>query len=73
MHGCAVEEIHFHEVGAVDTLVDIVGTFALVEALGIDRVTVGTDPRGRWHGGDRARAHGCARAGDGAAARRDIP
>ena len=35
--GARVEEIHFHEVGAVDTLVDVVGTFALVDALGIDR------------------------------------
>jgi uncharacterized protein (TIGR00299 family) protein len=46
IHGCAVEEIHFHEVGAADTLVDVVGTFVLVEALGIDRVYVGTIPVG---------------------------
>jgi uncharacterized protein (TIGR00299 family) protein len=55
IHGCAVEEIHFHEIGAVDTLVDIVGTFALVEALGIDHVYVGTIPVG---GGTVEIAHG---------------
>lgn len=46
IHGCSVDEVHFHEVGAVDTLVDVVGVFALVEALRIDRVAVGTIPVG---------------------------
>jgi len=41
IHGSTVDEVHFHEVGAVDTLVDVVGTFALVEALGVDSVCVG--------------------------------
>ncbi|MBN1631377.1 MAG: nickel pincer cofactor biosynthesis protein LarC [Thermoleophilia bacterium] len=55
VHGCSVDEIHFHEVGAVDTLVDVVGTFALVEALGIARVMVGPIPVG---GGYVEIAHG---------------
>jgi uncharacterized protein (TIGR00299 family) protein len=55
VHGCAVEEIHFHEVGAVDTLVDVVGTFALVEALEIEQVWVGVIPVG---GGSIETAHG---------------
>jgi uncharacterized protein (TIGR00299 family) protein len=55
VHGCAVEHIHFHEVGAVDTLVDIVGTLALVRGLGRGRVTVGTIPVG---GGTVEIAHG---------------
>ena len=55
VHGCACEEIHFHEVGAVDTLVDIVGTFVLVEALGVERVGIGTIPVG---GGTVEIAHG---------------
>jgi uncharacterized protein (TIGR00299 family) protein len=55
VHGCAVEKIHFHEVGAVDTLVDIVGTFAVVEALGAQQVTVGVIPVG---GGTVEIAHG---------------
>ena len=55
VHGCAPEEIHFHEVGAIDTLVDIVGTFVLVEARGIERVAVGTIPVG---GGTVEISHG---------------
>jgi uncharacterized protein (TIGR00299 family) protein len=55
VHGCAVEDIHFHEVGAVDTLVDVVGTFALVEALEVDQVSVGVIPVG---GGTIEIAHG---------------
>lgn len=55
IHSCSPEEIHFHEVGAVDTLVDIVGTFALVEALGVDAVVAGTIPVG---GGIVEIAHG---------------
>jgi pyridinium-3,5-bisthiocarboxylic acid mononucleotide nickel chelatase len=55
VHGCEVDHIHFHEVGAADTLVDVVGAFVLVEALGIDRVHVGTIPVG---GGTVQIAHG---------------
>ncbi len=55
VHGCAVDEIHFHEIGAVDTLVDIVGCFALLEALGVVEVHVGTIPVG---GGTVEIAHG---------------
>lgn len=38
IHGVDVDEVHFHEVGAVDALVDIVGTWAARRALGVDRV-----------------------------------
>jgi hypothetical protein len=38
IHGCAPEEVHFHEVGAVDALVDITGAFVAVRALGVAAV-----------------------------------
>ena len=38
IHNTALEEIHFHEVGAVDSIVDIVGTAICMEYFGIDAV-----------------------------------
>ena len=38
VHGKRLEEIHFHEVGAVDAIVDVAGTCIGLELLGIERI-----------------------------------
>jgi uncharacterized protein (TIGR00299 family) protein len=38
VHGIAPQEVHFHEVGAVDTLIDVAGTALALERLGVERV-----------------------------------
>ncbi|MFQ5557106.1 MAG: nickel pincer cofactor biosynthesis protein LarC [Acidimicrobiales bacterium] len=40
-HGVSLDEVHFHEVGAVDALIDIVGCWAALASLGIDLVASG--------------------------------
>jgi len=40
LHGVDVDDVHFHEVGGHDALIDIVGTMAALEDLGIEQVAV---------------------------------
>lgn len=55
VHGKPLEEVHFHEVGAVDSIVDIVGTAICIVALGVDRIISSTVELG---GGFAKCAHG---------------
>ena len=47
VHGVPADEVHFHEVGAVDAIVDIVGCAAALEDLGVDRVISAPPPMAR--------------------------
>jgi uncharacterized protein (TIGR00299 family) protein len=46
VHGVAMEEVHFHEVGAVDSIVDIVGTTICLEYLGVGSISAAPLPLG---------------------------
>lgn len=48
VHGTSPEEVHFHEVGAVDAIVDIVGTAVCLELIG--RPEVVASPMPTFHG-----------------------
>jgi uncharacterized protein (TIGR00299 family) protein len=55
VHGAPVDDVHFHELGGVDTLVDVCGAAVLLDDLGVDRITCSPLPVA--HGLTRA-AHG---------------
>ena len=46
VHGVALEKVHFHEVGAIDSIIDIVGTAICLEYLGVDRLYASSLPLG---------------------------
>ena len=46
VHGTSVDQIHFHEVGAIDAMVDIVGTCAAVAHFGPERILCSPLPLG---------------------------
>lgn len=46
IHGMPLDDVHFHEVGAVDSIIDIVGTAILIDQLEIDTVVSSSIPTG---------------------------
>jgi uncharacterized protein (TIGR00299 family) protein len=46
VHGTTPEKVHFHEVGAIDAIVDVVGACLALEHLGVERVFVSPVPPG---------------------------
>ncbi len=44
IHGVAVDDVHFHEVGGLDTLIDLAGALVCLDLLGIDRVCASPVP-----------------------------
>lgn len=39
VHGIDIEEVHFHEIGAVDTIIDLFGVSFALDDLGIEKIT----------------------------------
>ena len=47
IHGVAIDDVHFHELGAADTLVDVVGAVVLLHELAVERLVCSPLPAGR--------------------------
>ena len=49
VHGTTIRKVHFHEVGAVDSIADIVGSAIGWDLLGVDRIECSPIPTGSGH------------------------
>lgn len=49
VHGTTIRKVHFHEVGAVDSIADIVGSAIGLDLLGVDRIVCSPIPTGCGH------------------------
>lgn len=49
VHGSTLRKVHFHEVGAVDSIADIVGSAIGLELLKVDRIVCSPIPTGTGH------------------------
>ncbi len=47
IHNCSIEKVHFHEVGGIDAIVDVVGTALGLDYLDIDKVIASPIPVGK--------------------------
>src|SRR5207248_2530097 len=45
-HGMPLEKVHFHEVGALDSIADIIGSAIALDTLGVERITSRSVPTG---------------------------
>ena len=69
LHRRPIDQVHFHEVGGHDAIIDIVGTAAALEVLGVDEVVRLRRGHRDGHGAQRPRPAAQSRAGDGPPAR----
>lgn len=46
IHGVDIEKIHFHEVGAMDSIIDITGCCLALHKLGVDGIAIRSLPQG---------------------------
>lgn len=49
VHNTTVEEVHFHEVGAIDSIIDIVGSVIAIKHLGIEKIYFSPVPTGHGY------------------------
>ncbi len=46
VHNTTIEEVHFHEVGAIDSIIDIVGSVIAIKHMGIEKIYFSPVPTG---------------------------